>query len=114
MVWFTKNSPSNINVLSGYIQKSSELGLRQEDYIPELQVIDCRTFPFPRNGKDSLVAEVKFTDASIHFFHDLLFRNQPESVSYNGLNDVPPCYNIPDFLNNYFKMADLLNDVESK
>jgi murein L,D-transpeptidase YcbB/YkuD len=116
-VWFTENSPRNIKALSNYIQNSPELGLRQQDYIPELPVRDSRTFLSPRNEKDSLLAEIKFTDAAIHFFHDVLLGNQPEPVSYNGLNYVPSCHNIPDLLNNYFKnnrFADLLNDVEPK
>lgn len=49
---------------------------------------------------DSLLFEVQMTDAALHFFNDIAYGDQPPSVSYDGLNYTPSCYNIPLGLSN--------------
>ncbi len=107
----------NLVTLSTYIQKSTNLGLSQEDYQQELikKFNSASLKLIDRN--DSLVAEIKFTDAAIHFFHDVLMGNKQEPLEYNGLNYSPSCYDVSALL--YISMYTrqftfLLNETECK
>lgn len=87
-------SNERVALLADFIQQSDAFGLEQEDYQPEL-------FTSLRNGSlstksvtDSIIAEVKFSDAAIHFIHDILLGNRQENLSYNGLQYTPDCVDI--------------------
>lgn len=115
-VWLTGNV-RNVGYLSGYINSSVLLGLDEDDYQPVL-------FKNYRSGllsmfteKDSIITELKLTDAAIHFFHDVLMGNKPAAISYNGLNYYPDCFDLSQLLLSYLskdKFDLMLNDIESK
>ena len=114
--WLTTEGRNNLALLSKYINHSSDVGLRQQDYQPELFKTYNNALFSAINEEDSLLAEIKFTDAAIHFLHDVLMGNQQERFSYDGLNYQPSCYDIPEILNQYLmsgKFSSLLNELES-
>jgi len=113
--WLNRGESSNYKILSNYIGQSSVFGLREEDYQPALFKTVSKTFHF-ENEPDSLLAELKFTDAAIHFIHDILMGNQGVALSYNGLNYAPSCYDVPGILNSYInsgRFKYLIKDIES-
>jgi L,D-transpeptidase YcbB len=83
-VWLSDNS--NQQILLQLLRRSPEWGLEEKDY----------HFPFLKISlpalNDSLLAEIGYTDAAIHFFHDLAYGNATPPVGYNGLNYFPDCF----------------------
>lgn len=113
--WLTKTTNGPLPILVSFIQRSPGLGLWQEDYQPVL--FSTHSPLSPQNEQDSLLAEIKYTDAAIHLLHDVLMGNQPETTGYNGLNYLPSCYDIPALLNTYLatgRFASLLEELEPK
>ena len=45
----------------------------------------------PATGYDTLVAELRFTDAALRMMHDIAYANDPPYLKYNGLNYHPGC-----------------------
>lgn len=114
--WLVSSSHP-VNVLTQYLLHSTEWGLSNEDYQPVLvrSILD-KTFS-PATEADSFLAEIKLTDAAIHFFEDVLRGNESLTLSYNGLNYMSDCYNTPQLLAVYLsdnRLEFLLNDAESK
>lgn len=115
--WLASDSSSQLPILSKYIKQSYSLGLWQDDYQPALFNAYNTSLLSVYNEQDSLLAEIKFTDAAIHFLHDVLVGNQPEYLSYNGLNYTASCNDIPRLLTTYIaagRFSFLLNEVELK
>jgi murein L,D-transpeptidase YcbB/YkuD len=97
--WLAEKDHNNLRQLSAFIHEAAELGLIQDDYHPLLfRKVADRTFS-PSDERDSLLAELRLTDAAVHFVHDVMTGNRPGNISYNGLNYTPSCYNIPLLLN---------------
>lgn len=109
--WLEKQNAEQLALLSDYIRSSPSLGLSAGDYHPEI-------FPIAAiHENDSLLTEISFTDAAIHFLHDLMMGNKAEPLSYDGLKYVPACYNAAALLNVYLspgRFANLLTDLEPK
>ena len=115
--WLTNAGSSNIKLLSNFIQYSPQVGLNKENYQPALLKIYSNVFYHPGSEQDSLLAEVKFTDAAIHLIHDVLMGNKAEPLSYNGLNYTPSCNDVTSILNSYInagRFKYLMNDIESR
>jgi L,D-transpeptidase YcbB len=110
--WVGKSN--NLDQLLEHIQQSQSLGLNKQDYQSDLLGNSDR--PLILNSeKDSIFAEVKYTDAAIHFFYDVARGNKVEPLGYNGLNYSPSCYNIPLLLNNALSTGQfslLLSSIE--
>lgn len=115
--WLAKQNSSALSLLAKNIQSSETFGLVQEDYQPELFKA-YSAVPFaPANEYDSLLAELKFTDAAIHFLHDVMLGNKTEPVSYDGLKYIPSCYNAGALLNVYLTLGrytEMLAELEPK
>lgn len=116
-VWLTGVANKNISLLFNFINTAPLLGLEKEDY-QSLLFKNYQQGMLPlSNEKDSILTELKLTDAAIHFFHDVLMGNQAVTISYNGLNYHPSCFNIPQILQAYLTsghLEQLLSDIESK
>ncbi|CAN5901338.1 L,D-transpeptidase family protein [soil metagenome] len=95
------NQRNDLATLTGYILQATEQGLNKEDYQPSLFWSRDNENYIPGNEKDSLLAEIKYTDAAIHFFHDVLMGNRADQLSYNGVNYIPECYDLPALLNDH-------------
>ena len=102
--WLTGKNTANLMLLAKYIQASGESGLEAQDYQPGLFKAYASAQFAPVNETDSLWAEVMFTDAAIHYLHDVMMGNRPEPFSYDGLKYTPSCYNIAALLNSYLSL----------
>lgn len=77
------------------LRSAEEFGLNKTDYQPVvLQSMENNYFIGPTRH-DSLITEVCLTDAAIHFFSDIAYGNSKPAISYNGLNYIPDCFDIP-------------------
>ena len=95
--WLSKQHSADLRQLEENINNAEFMGLRKEDYQPVLS----RTYAAPRSLTDSVSAELKFTDAAIHWLHDLLMGNKTPALGYSGLKYEPGCYDLPALLNRY-------------
>jgi len=95
--WFSKQHGADLRLLADAINSAEMEGLRKEDYQPAL----FKNFPAPPPVPDSLTAEVKFTDAALHWLHDILMGNKAPSLGYNGLKYEPACLGLATLLNSY-------------
>lgn len=94
-VWLPTSRFSQIETLLSTLQESDQFGLNQEDYqFRFLQSLKARNFRLPTKT-DSLDAELRFTDAALHFFSDLAYGNQKPFLGYSGFTYLPSCYSIP-------------------
>lgn len=78
---------------------SPELGLSEKDYQYDFVMAMRKGDPsaiFP--GIDSLSAEIKLTEAALHFTHDLFYGNMVPAIGYNGLDYSPACLDIAGIL----------------
>jgi murein L,D-transpeptidase YcbB/YkuD len=72
--------------------------LNRQDYQPELIDLFLTKKAALKTAADSLIAEIKFTDAAIQFFNDFMQGNTTPALRYDGLNYIPSCNNIPYLL----------------
>lgn len=115
--WLAKQNSGNLLLLAKNIQASGDLGLEAQDYQSELIKTYTSTQFAPVTENDSLLSEIKFTDAAIHFLHDLVLGNKTEPLSYDGIKYTPSCYNIAALLNSYLSLnrfASLITELEPK
>ncbi|MBI2731643.1 MAG: L,D-transpeptidase family protein [Sphingobacteriales bacterium] len=96
--WIPDEKIDNRSYLLALLNKSGYKGLDKNDY----QQTFIQDFS---NGKlllktldDSMMAELKFTDAAIHFYSDIAYGNVKPPLGYSGLNYSPACKNIPALL----------------
>jgi murein L,D-transpeptidase YcbB/YkuD len=96
LAWIT-DEPARRQLLL-YIENAAEIGLRKEDYQPGFIESWLSNKITMSSVADSLLADFRFTDAAVHFFHDAAFGSQPPSIGYNGLNYSPGCFKISTLL----------------
>lgn len=111
--WFSKQHTTDLAILANYIDNADMLGLRKDDYHPAF----FKTYTASQSPGDSLLAELQFTHAAIHWLHDVLMGNAAPALGYNGLKYDPACYDLPVLLNNYLtsgRFSMLLAEQESK
>ncbi len=99
--WIPGESTGNRIVFFTDLSLSPRLGLNEKDY--QFNYIES----FRNNAvrietkEDSLEAEVRITDAAVHFYNDIMYGNTKPALEYNGLNYVPGFYTIPTLLTDY-------------
>lgn len=116
-VWLITPLNSNITTLVNWCQQAADNGLNAADYQPILFGLFRSSKLLLNTQQDSVTAEIKFTDAAIHFFHDALMGHHPVPFDYDGLKYIPACYDIPALINNYMsnnRFSSLLKEVESR
>jgi murein L,D-transpeptidase YcbB/YkuD len=86
------NDNSNQQILLQLLRQSPDCGLQEKDYYFPFLKISLATL------NDSLLAEIRYTDAAIHFFHDVAYGNTTPVLGYNGLDYFPGCFDIPELL----------------
>jgi L,D-transpeptidase YcbB len=100
-LWINASTKSNRATLIQLLSRSEDLGLNEKDY----QYDFIRSFSQPAfplgNINDSVEAELKFSDAAIHFFSDLIYGNISPGFSYDGLNYVPRGYDLPALISKH-------------
>jgi len=91
-VWVT-NAPAQ-RLLLQYLDSAAYFGLRPEDYHYDF-MLSWRNETSSPADESLLTAEVFFTDAALHFFHDIHMGNEKPPMTYDGLNFVPDWSAIP-------------------
>ena len=99
--WTNASGQQNRTTLIQFLNRSEDLGLNQRDY----QYDYIRSFSEPtfslKSINDSIEAELRFSDAAIHFFSDLVYGNISPVFGYDGLNYIARGYDIPALISKY-------------
>lgn len=100
-VWFQNEQAPLRNNLLNILEQSDNYGLEQRDYqfnfISSLRNNHIHLL----NTEDSLLAEVQFTDALVHFLNDISYGNTIPALGYDGLKYKPGCINIPSAIKDF-------------
>ncbi|MDP4265285.1 MAG: L,D-transpeptidase family protein [Bacteroidota bacterium] len=95
-VWMSDTNLQQ-NLLNLFDQ-APRLGLNKEDYEYKIAAYG-KTGELKMKGfQDSITAELRMTDAALHFIHDLQYGNVAPPIGYNGLDYFPACRDIPGLL----------------
>lgn len=99
--WIQKENVTNRDIFFNILKLSAGIGLQESDY--QFNYIESfrNTTIRLQSKDDSLEAEVRITDAAIHFYNDITYGNTKPTLGYNGLNYIPGCRNIPALLAEY-------------
>ncbi len=96
--WIQKENINNRQFLFEALQSASNLGLQQKDYqFNYIEGFKNGTVPL-QNIQDSLMAEIRITDAALHFYSDIAYGNMIPLLGYYGLKNLGDCQNIPIML----------------
>ncbi len=99
--WIQKENAANYSIFFNMLKQSAGMGLRERDYqFNYIESLRNNTVGL-QNKEDSLEAEVRITDAAIHFYNDIAYGNTKPTLGYNGLNYMPGCRNVPALLAEY-------------
>lgn len=108
---------STLRQLLENLDDAPDLGLRKEEYQPDLiKLMYNKQIVWPTTT-DSLLADIRMTDIAIHFFQDVAFGNSVPEMGYNGLNYFPDCLDIPSMLAAALssgKFSSFIEEIESK
>jgi L,D-transpeptidase YcbB len=104
--WMQSENGGNRDLLLTMLENAGIQGLHEKAYQYKfIEAFRNQTFSLD-NTEDSMAAEIKFTDAAIHFFSNLAFGGKP-ALSYYGLDYSPSCVSIPSLLSNYLSANSL-------
>jgi murein L,D-transpeptidase YcbB/YkuD len=96
--WIQKANGNNLASFLNTLKLAADAGLKEEDYQYDfIKAFLNQTNPL-QTTDDSLNAEIKFSEAAIHFYNDIAFGNTKPTFGYDGLNYKPGCLNIPALL----------------
>jgi L,D-transpeptidase YcbB len=96
--WMQKENTANRQMFFNTLNLSAGLGLQQKDYqFNFIEGFKNGTVNL-QNTDDSLLAEIRITDAALHFYNDIAYGNIKPALGYNGLKDVTDCQNMPALL----------------
>ena len=95
-VWL--NNQANTKNLLKLLHSASSEGLQEEDYQFELIQSFRNNYYIQPTHRDSLLTEVRLTDAAIHFFRDIAYGNRKPVIGFNGIDYSPDCFDIPSLL----------------
>jgi L,D-transpeptidase YcbB len=114
--WLHKDRLRMTDQLIHTLQQATLFGLETEDYQYRFILsFSQRRFPLI-TASDSLEAELRLSDAAIHFYSDIAYGNKKPVFGYNGLSYQPSCYSIisllPDhlFQNKLSQLPNRLSD----
>jgi murein L,D-transpeptidase YcbB/YkuD len=96
--WLTKQKAANLNYLTDLLKLSILKGLEVNDYQVGLMSDLNNKLTRLQGVNDSLEAELRITDAALHFYHDIAHGNSKPALGYNGLKYSNDCRNIPALL----------------
>lgn len=105
--WIDEAGEYERDILFRLLQSSGRMGLDEKDYHYEF-IRSISTRPgILKTAEDSLLAEIKCSDAALCLLRDLAYGNTRPALSYNGLDYTPGCYNIPLLLAQYYRKNQL-------
>lgn len=99
--WINETNKTEQYILLNLLKQSSALGLREKDYQYDLTEKLAKENTFASSLNDSIEDEIMLTDAAIHFFSDIVYGNTQPSLSYNGVDEILSCKQIPLLLAEY-------------
>ncbi|MBL0146247.1 MAG: L,D-transpeptidase family protein [Chitinophagaceae bacterium] len=105
--WINRENAGNLNVLFTEITKAPYLALNAKDYAYTYLAAIQNGQENLKNTEDSLEAEIRITDAALHFYGDIVYGNTKPAFGYNGLKYTPDCLNIPALLAAYITLNKL-------
>lgn len=99
--WRQKENLNNRTIFLNLLKLSPRIRLREEDY--QFKYIESfrNTTILLQSKDDSVEAEVRITEAAIHFYNDIAYGNTKPAFGYNCLNYTHGCRNIPALLAYY-------------
>ncbi|MBX9781730.1 MAG: L,D-transpeptidase family protein [Chitinophagaceae bacterium] len=99
--WIQKENKENLARLLAALLQAKAVGLEEQEYETEI-IRACRTNTVTlANAGDSLDAELRITEAALHFYNDFIYGNTKPALSYYGLKYAPGCNNLPALLAGY-------------
>ncbi|WP_051189734.1 L,D-transpeptidase family protein [Daejeonella oryzae] len=96
--WIKKGNTLNLGILISSLKKSAENGLREKDYHFDFIQSFLNRKVSLQTKEDSLKAEIRLTDAAIHYYSDMVYGNTIPVLGFNGLGYKPNCFNISTVL----------------
>lgn len=100
-LWMHVSAKPNRALIIQLLHRSEDLGLDEKNYQYDfIRSFSEETFSLA-NMDDSIEAELKFSDAAIHFFSDLVYGNISPAFGYDGLNYSSKKYDIPALIAKY-------------
>lgn len=81
-----------------FIHAAERWGLKENDYSIDLLDSLYQNAIVLQSIQDTLYADEIFTNAAIHFFHDIAMGNGGQPVTYQGWKYIPDCLDIPGLL----------------
>jgi L,D-transpeptidase YcbB len=96
--WIGEENDYNRQILLDLVRDAGQQGLNRQDYHPEFIGTFSGNPAILKTARDSIIAEIKFADAAIHFFSDFMQGNVTPALRYDGLNYSPSCHNVPKLL----------------
>ncbi len=106
--WINEANKTNRAILFHALKQSSGLGLREKDYQFNFIEIITKGNTYLQTTNDSIEAEILITDAAIHFYNDIVYGNTKPSLSFNGIEEILECQNIPMLLAEYIERKKLM------
>lgn len=107
VAWLSKQKAANLNYLTVVLKLCALKGLEVNDYQVGLMSDLSNRLTRLQDLNDSLQAEVRITDAALHFYHDISYGNSKPVLGYNGLKYLNDCRNIPALLADYISKNSL-------
>lgn len=99
--WIEAKDTSRRNSTLNLFDKAAAFGLRPADYNNEF-IVALRNNNFQLlTTEDSMMADIRMTDAAIHFFRELAYGNEKPSFGYYGLTYTPDRYDIAQLVSQY-------------
>lgn len=101
--WILNENTRERNTFFSLLDNAGSFGLDEKDY--QYKFINaCRRGSIQlQQLADSVDAEIRITDAAIHFYSDLVNGNTKPAFGYDGLKFSPGCNNIPALLAEYIQ-----------
>lgn len=94
------------NDLLKLLNNVTSLGLKDMDYSTSF-LASLSLQPGTMTTDDSLITELRYTDAGIRLFRALVYGNTAPSFRYDGLDYTPSCFDIPKLLAEYTSKGNL-------
>ncbi|MGZ8559469.1 MAG: L,D-transpeptidase family protein, partial [Chitinophagaceae bacterium] len=99
--WIQKENKTAYHVFWEALKLSAGKGLQENDYHFNYIGALRNGTALLQNEIDSLEADIRITEAAIHFYQDIVYGNTKPVLGYNGLNYSPACRNIPALIADY-------------
>jgi murein L,D-transpeptidase YcbB/YkuD len=105
--WVQSENSIDKNNLFVILKQASIKGLVENDYQYNfIQALKNKSIAL-KNENDSIEADIRITDAALHFYSDIVFGNAKPAFSYDGIGETLACVDIPSSLASALKNKNL-------